>query len=368
MLLFNIPLFASIQPLHVNIPNTFVYTKTLSHSNALSLNSFTNAVIYNNLDKSKGANRQLSGSEIDILQHAKQNKTQEEQYRLTAAACALTNCADGVSDKDPNYQQLLQLQNDGKEYKDEQSILLQSSSISFLEENKDITDDSLIGTPPFFYMPQDYVTDKITSNELDTRALGGVQAITGIADIGASLIACSTTAGVGCTIGGSALWTIGWDNYYTGTQTLISGEQQSTLGATVISQLTGLTPETSELIYAGMNIGAGVGVGIKTVGNVGGVGTDATKINAFDLTLTKTVENHLGDMSKSGIPVRPYGDSRQLIQEIINSKTPISDPGGVSGALRWDVQGTMNGKQGMYELVVDPNTNTVLHFLFKSTK
>lgn len=56
------------------------------------------------------------------------------------------------------------------------------------------------------------------------------------------------------------------------------------------------------------------------------------------------------------------------MQEIIDSKLPATDPRGVPGALRWDVQGTMNGSKGTYELVVDPKTNTVLHFLFKSGK
>ena len=54
------------------------------------------------------------------------------------------------------------------------------------------------------------------------------------------------------------------------------------------------------------------------------------------------------------------------MQEIMSAKPPLSDPRGVPGALRWDVQGEMNGSKGSYELVVDPKTNTVLHFLFKS--
>ena len=91
-----------------------------------------------------------------------------------------------------------------------------------------------------------------------------------------------------------------------------------------------------------------------------------SKINVNDLRLTKTVENHLRDLNKAGDRVRPYGDSRALMQEIMSAKPPLSDPRGVPGALRWDVQGEMNGSKGSYELVVDPKTNTVLHFLFKS--
>ncbi|WP_157975405.1 hypothetical protein, partial [Photorhabdus sp. CRCIA-P01] len=94
--------------------------------------------------------------------------------------------------------------------------------------------------------------------------------------------------------------------------------------------------------------------------------TTGIKINASELKLTKTVENHLNDLNKVGDRVRPYGDSRTLMQEIMDSKPPSTDPRGIPGALRWDVSGMMNGSKGTYELVVDPKTNTVLHFLFKS--
>lgn len=111
--------------------------------------------------------------------------------------------------------------------------------------------------------------------------------------------------------------------------------------------------------YAG---GQARGVGADTVD-----GGPTSKISAYDLKLTKTVENHLNDINKAGDRVRPYSDSRALMQEIMDSKAPVSDPRGVPGALRWDVQGTMNGSKGTYELVVDPRTSTVLHFLFRSS-
>ncbi|WP_240000700.1 MULTISPECIES: two-partner secretion domain-containing protein [unclassified Photorhabdus] len=94
--------------------------------------------------------------------------------------------------------------------------------------------------------------------------------------------------------------------------------------------------------------------------------TTGIKINASELKLTKTVKNHLNDLNKVGDRVRPYGDLRTLMQEIMDSKPPSTDPRGVPGVLRWDVAGMMNGSKGTYELVVDPKTNTVLHFLFKS--
>jgi RHS repeat-associated protein len=90
----------------------------------------------------------------------------------------------------------------------------------------------------------------------------------------------------------------------------------------------------------------------------------ASECPASKLKLSQTVANHLSDVTKAGDLVRPYGDSRLLMQEIMDAKPPVPDPGGVPGGLRWDVPGTMNGTSGTYQLVVDPNTGTVLHFLF----
>jgi len=90
------------------------------------------------------------------------------------------------------------------------------------------------------------------------------------------------------------------------------------------------------------------------------------EINANDLKLTKTVENHLHDLNKTGDRVRPCGASRSLMQEIMAAKPPVLDSRGVPGVLRWDVEGRMNGSVGIYELVVDPKKKLVLHLLFKS--
>jgi hypothetical protein len=40
----------------------------------------------------------------------------------------------------------------------------------------------------------------------------------------------------------------------------------------------------------------------------------------------------------------------------------VADPGGVPGALRWDVPGTCRGKQGTWELVI--KDDEILHFNF----
>jgi RHS repeat-associated protein len=62
---------------------------------------------------------------------------------------------------------------------------------------------------------------------------------------------------------------------------------------------------------------------------------------------------------------RPYINSPLTIKNIIESGTPAADKF-VPGALRWEVPGSFNGSQGVYELVIDPATNRILHFLFRS--
>ena len=67
----------------------------------------------------------------------------------------------------------------------------------------------------------------------------------------------------------------------------------------------------------------------------------------------------------SGHGNRPYQDSKLLINEIINSSEPIQDPQGTN-ALYWEVDGSFSNSNGTYELLIDPETNTVWHFVYKS--
>ncbi len=79
-------------------------------------------------------------------------------------------------------------------------------------------------------------------------------------------------------------------------------------------------------------------------------------IDMDNLNFSNTVQNHTG---------RPYQDSKLLINEIIESKPPAPDPRGTN-ALSWTVEGVFNGSTGYYELIIDPTSNTVWHFVFKS--
>jgi hypothetical protein len=100
----------------------------------------------------------------------------------------------------------------------------------------------------------------------------------------------------------------------------------------------------------------------------GGGAAAAPEIDAYNLSMTKTVEGHIDEISKNGTLARPYGDSRATMQLIIEGTKPTADPQGNPNTLRWDAPGTMNGSRGSYQLVIDTSTNTVLHWQFESSK
>jgi len=62
---------------------------------------------------------------------------------------------------------------------------------------------------------------------------------------------------------------------------------------------------------------------------------------------------------------RPYIQSTHLLQQIMRAAPPTQDPESTTG-LKWVVEGALNGRLGVFELVVDPVTHTIWHFQFKS--
>ena len=83
-------------------------------------------------------------------------------------------------------------------------------------------------------------------------------------------------------------------------------------------------------------------------------------VNKFKLS--NTITKH--------IPVRPYMNSTQIIQNIMKAAKPVKDAS-LKNGYKWSVQGTWwqrgwaNVKTGTWELVVDANTKTIVHMLFK---
>ncbi len=87
-----------------------------------------------------------------------------------------------------------------------------------------------------------------------------------------------------------------------------------------------------------------------------------------ELKLSDTVAKHLNDVVQhgqyKGELARPYLNSKLTIQQIMEAQDPIPDPGGIPGGLRWDVPGWFRDSYGTWELVIDPSTNTIVHFNF----
>jgi RHS repeat-associated protein len=94
-----------------------------------------------------------------------------------------------------------------------------------------------------------------------------------------------------------------------------------------------------------------------------------SQIDTNKLKLSNTVAEHRYDLTRTGDIARRYMDPYKwpmLVKRIISAGEARLDPEGLPTGLRWDVEGTYNKSKGIWELVIDTKTNTVLHFLFKS--
>ncbi|MEM9391995.1 MAG: hypothetical protein AAGA02_16065, partial [Bacteroidota bacterium] len=82
-------------------------------------------------------------------------------------------------------------------------------------------------------------------------------------------------------------------------------------------------------------------------------------IQAGNYTFTKTAVKHLA--------TRPYMNSPSTITNIIKSGKGVPDQF-FKGGMNYKVPGTFNGSEGVYELGINFQTNTIYHFLFKTVK
>lgn len=82
-------------------------------------------------------------------------------------------------------------------------------------------------------------------------------------------------------------------------------------------------------------------------------------IQAGEYTITKTVANNLA--------TRPYINSPSTITNIMKSGKGVPDAY-FKGGMNYKVPGSFNGSQGIFELGINPQTNTIYHFLFKTVK
>jgi len=87
-------------------------------------------------------------------------------------------------------------------------------------------------------------------------------------------------------------------------------------------------------------------------------------------TFTETVANHLAEIVKKGRfkgeLARPFQNSdgtQLLIEQIMGARKGVPDPGGIPGALRWDVPGRFRGTEGTWQLVA--KDDVIFHFNFE---
>lgn len=84
-------------------------------------------------------------------------------------------------------------------------------------------------------------------------------------------------------------------------------------------------------------------------------------IDVDNLHYTETVMRQMAN--------RPYQEIRALVMMIIGKSSPVSDPkGSLPAGLWWESSGTYNGSAGVYELLIDSASNTIVHFLFRTGK
>jgi hypothetical protein len=164
--------------------------------------------------------------------------------------------------------------------------------------------------------------------------------------------------------------------------------QAATAGVVSYAGGLGISAEAAQSLISAIGATA-AGVAIAFA-DISGIGHDAGKFidaikegagqiaegagsgipKASDLKNSQTVQNHMNDIVKKGSYKgelsRPYIDANGtncLLDEIMSSSSPVKDSS-LSNGLRWDVNGTFRGSSGTWELVVDLDTNTIVHFNF----
>lgn len=109
----------------------------------------------------------------------------------------------------------------------------------------------------------------------------------------------------------------------------------------------------ANLSYLGLDAAGALVPCVAGAGIIVRLGAKATRT---ELKLTATVASHAAS--------RPFVNSPHLVEIIMDASKGVQDPQGIANALRWDVPGFYNGKEGTWELVVDMATDTILHFNF----
>ena len=166
---------------------------------------------------------------------------EQARTRLEIASCGMILCAQQIPSDDVTYAQAKAVQDLGSSYLFERDRQLLLST------------NNTRGSRDFFYDKiVDAGSDAWTAYRGNTYALGVAETVGGGLGLSASLTAlpvCATLVGCALPLSGA---TISADIAYTGLKTIVYGQPQATMGAQALSAATGLSLQTSELIYAGL--------------------------------------------------------------------------------------------------------------------
>ena len=137
-------------------------------------------------------NRRLHKSERKALKKELEGaKTQEERDALIAVACSLTKCVEGVSENDPHYAKLRELQDKGDSLKD---------SDIYRELGK-YQKEGLFG-----YTFENKLDDIFAKHEsIGTTLLGTAKFGLGVGGVAGGVLICAETVGVACAAGLGAM-------------------------------------------------------------------------------------------------------------------------------------------------------------------
>ena len=195
-------------------------------------------------------NRQLHQNEKERIKLLA-NGDEEKERRLEIAACALVHCSAQIPEDDPRYAETyekakaLEELGNTAEYSQERALLRKQTEM--------FTDSWAAGVDNKLFEYNDAYKALDHANKIDTKygvttRVGGVaQAVGGVAAMGVGVGLCET--GFGC-VAGVPVAAYGADNAYTGAKTVVTGVGQYTLGSQVLSQMTGVSQDTTNFIYS----------------------------------------------------------------------------------------------------------------------
>ena len=305
-------------------------------------------------------NRLLHPDEQKTLAQMKKGQSPQEQYRLSAAACADVHCAAGLPANTPHIATLEALQATGQNYPLERAQLRE--------------------THLFGYSSWNAITDAASRYEALTRVTGAIQAAGGLVGYtaGGGMMAAGCETGLAC-VAGFALATTSADYAQAGYRTMVSGTYTPTLGQQVLTDL-GLSPTTAAWTYAAIGAGASIGAGaasaVTAADGVGAASSEVGSISSIGVPVPGDA-NFIGPLpqSPSQIAASWQGSGAYTgVDSYVNTTLPKGSlvVGSVPGQSPYyttlsGFESTGGTAKGFYEgLQIQPNLTNPAYSLYRS--